>query len=59
MSEDKEKEEKKDLEVVSGDGHNLDISPVFEHLSSAKPKTSDKKPKHIVVPKIKKNKKDK
>ena len=39
----------KKLEVVSGDGSNLDISPVHEHLTAGKPNT--KKPKNIVVPK--------
>lgn len=45
----------KKLEVVSGDGSNLDISPVREHLTAGKPNT--KKPKNIVVPK--ENSKDK
>ena len=48
MSE--EKEAKKEIEVVSGDGSNLDISPVYEHINAAKPKDRDKKPKNIVVP---------
>lgn len=46
-------ENKKELEVVSGDGSNLDISPVYEHLNSEKPKTDEKKPKNIVIPKPK------
>lgn len=41
-------EEKKNLEVVSGDGSNLDISPVYDHLST--PKSAVKKPKYIVIP---------
>lgn len=51
-------EEKKDLKIVSGDGSNLDISPVYEHLNAVKPKTTKDKPKNIVVPKShdKKNK---
>ncbi len=44
-------EEKKDIEVVSGDGSNLNISPVYEHLKAGKPSTSEKKPTNIVVPK--------
>ena len=49
MSE--EKEEKKEIEVVSGDGSNLDISPVYEHINAAKPKEGkDNKPKNIVIP---------
>ena len=48
MSE--EKEDKKEIEVVSGDGSNLEISPVYEHINAAKPKGKDKKPTNIVVP---------
>ena len=43
-------EEKKEIEVISGDGFNLDISPVYEHIDAAKPKNKDKKPKNIVIP---------
>lgn len=46
-------EEKKNIEVVSGDGSNLNISPVYEHLNASTPKSSDKKPKNIVIPKEK------
>lgn len=42
--------EKKNIEVVSGDGSSLDISPVYDHLNVAKPK-STKKPTDIVIPK--------
>ncbi len=44
-------EEKKNLEVVSGDGSNLDISPVYDHLNVAKPKSAKEKPTGIVIPK--------
>ena len=44
-------EEKKDIEVVSGDGSNLEISPVYDHINAGKPTSSDKKPTNIVVPK--------
>lgn len=44
-------EEKKNLEVVSGDGSSLDISPVYDHLNVAKPKSAKEKPTGIVVPK--------
>lgn len=47
MSE--EKENKKEIEVVSGDGSNLDISPVYEHIEAVKPK-NNKKPKNIIIP---------
>ena len=55
MSE--EKEDKKEIEVVSGDGSNLDISPVYEHIKVAKPQNRDKKPKNIVIPGQKKEEK--
>lgn len=45
-----EKQDKKEIEVVSGDGSNLDISPVYEHIDAAKPKNKDNKPKNIVIP---------
>ena len=50
-------EDKKEIEIVSGDGSNLDISPVYEHINAAKPKNKDKKPKNIVIPGQKKEEK--
>ncbi len=47
---DDEKENKKEIEVISGDGSNLDISPVYEHINMSKNKNKDKKPKNIIVP---------
>lgn len=52
-------DEKKNIEVVSGDGSNLDISPVYEHLNASTPKSSDEKPKNIVIPEEKPKKEDK
>jgi len=43
-------ENKKELEIVNGDGSNLDISHVYDHLNTSKPKCNDKKPKNIVIP---------
>jgi hypothetical protein len=51
-------EEKKNLEVVSGDGSELNISPVHDHLNAAKPKSATEKPTNIVIPKEKKNNAD-
>ncbi len=49
MSEDKK------IEIVSGDDSNLEISPVHDHISPMRPKsTDDKKPKNIVIPQEKK-----
>lgn len=53
MSE--EKDNKKEIEVINGDGTNLVISPVYEHINAAKPKSKDKNPKNIIVPGEKKN----
>lgn len=44
-------EEKKDLEIVTGNGSNLNISPVYDHLKVGKPKSTKEKPTCIVVPK--------
>ncbi len=44
-------EERKNLEVVSGDGSNLDISRVHDHLNTVRPKSSKEKPTNIVIPK--------
>ena len=53
MSE--EKDNKKEIEVINGDGSNLDISGVYDHLNSGKPKSSDDKPKNIIIPEERKN----
>ena len=43
-------EDKKNIEIISGDGSNLEISPVYEHLEVSKPKTTEEKPKYVVIP---------
>lgn len=57
MSENKNKE----IEIVSGNVSDLDISPVFEHLNVIKPKTknSQDKKKKIIIPKVKNKKESK
>ncbi len=44
----------KQIEVVNGDGKNLNISPIYKHLSIQKPKSKEEKKKDIIVPKEKK-----
>ena len=44
-------EEKKDIEVVSGDGSDLDISPVYDNVNTLNPKKKDNKPQNIIIPK--------
>lgn len=43
----------KKIEVISGNGDNLNISPVYDHIDIEKPK-NDKEKKNVVVPKEKK-----
>ena len=47
---------KKEIEVVTGNGTELEFSPVFDHLNIAKPKpkTEDDKKKKIIIPEVKK-----
>lgn len=50
-------EENKEIQVVTGDASDLNISRVSQHLTSMKPKTKeqeDKSKKKIIVPEIKK-----
>ena len=49
--------QKKEIKIVSGDGKDLEISKVYEHLPIEKPKINDKTNKNIVIPKEKKDKK--
>ncbi len=46
-------DEKKKIEVVTGDGKDLDISPVYQHLEVEKPKDKKKK-ENIIIPEEKK-----
>lgn len=57
MSEDI-KNEKKEIEVVTGNGQDLEFSPVYEHLNVAKPKPKDEKDKKkkIIIPGVKNEK---
>ena len=48
-------QEKKDIEVISGTGQNLEISPVQSYVPISKPKTNKKSNKKIIIPGEKKN----
>ena len=50
---------KKEIEIIKDNGSTLNISPVYEHISAAKPKIKEKKPKNIIIPKNKKIKQKK
>ena len=41
----------KSIKVEKGNGKNLNISPVHEHLSIAKPKIKNHRNKNIIIPK--------
>lgn len=42
----------KKIEIVSGDGKDLNISPVYNHLNIEKPKVKEKK--KVIIPQEKK-----
>ena len=44
----------KPLKIENGDGTDLDISPVYDHLSIQKPKKKENPKQDIVIPKEKK-----
>lgn len=50
------KNENKEIEIVTGDGTELDFSPVYDHLNAVKPKTKDEKKKKIIIPGLKEDK---
>lgn len=50
-------EKPKKIEIVNGNGKELDISPVYEHIATDKPKSAKKVKQEIVVPNSTKNKK--
>ena len=53
----KTEEVKKDIDVISGDGSEINISPVYDHVILDKPNKKEKK-EQIVIPKeIKEEKK--
>lgn len=46
---------KKDIKIESGNTENLDISPVYSHISISKPKIDKRTHKKIVIPNEKKS----
>ncbi len=48
------KNNKKDIEIVSGNAEDLDISPVYTHIPICKPKIDKNTNKKIVIPNEKK-----
>lgn len=56
MYENINNENKKEIEVIQGDASELELSPVYSHLNSAKAKPKDEKKRNIIIPEIKKDK---
>lgn len=52
------KEEPNEIEIVTGDDSELDISTVYEHLNLDKVRNNPDK-KNIIIPEVKKEKKEK
>ena len=53
---DENEEEKRDIDVISGDGSEIDISPVYDHVILDKPNKNEKKEKIVIPKEIKENK---
>ena len=49
---------KKEIEVITGDGKDLNISPVYEHEKTDSTHNTTKK-KNVIIPQSSKNKKNK
>lgn len=47
------KEKLKKIEVITGDGEDLNISPVYEHLEVEKPRPKENR--QIIIPEVKEN----
>ena len=43
--------EKKEIKIVTGDGKDLDISPVYDHIKMNRTTPREKK-KNVIIPKI-------
>ena len=46
-----EKNEKNNIEIISGNGDEIEISSVSSHIKPSKPRTDKKIDKKIVIPK--------
>ena len=53
MEPEEGEEEKKDIEVVTGDDSDLDISDVYDHINFDKVRDNPEK-KNIIIPGVKK-----
>ncbi len=58
IDENEEKRVKKDIEVITGDGDNLEISPVYSHIKIDKPDVNRNRNKQIIIPNAKEENND-
>ena len=55
MENNEDEKNKKDIEVIQGNGSDLDISPVYDHIKMDKTDNNTNRKEKIVIPKKKKN----
>ncbi|MCL2341846.1 MAG: hypothetical protein FWC53_02050 [Firmicutes bacterium] len=55
---DDNKPDNKDIEIVAGNGSDINFSAVYEHLNAVRPKTNcrNERKKEIIIPEVKKKK---
>ncbi len=46
--------EEKNIKIVSGNGDDLNISPVYDNLDIAKPNEDTNTKKNVIIPNVKK-----
>ena len=46
--------DEKNIEIVSGNGYDLNISPVYDNLDIAKPDEDTNTKKNVIIPDVKK-----
>ena len=46
--------DEKNIEIVSGNGDDLNISPVYDNLDIAKPSEGTNTKKNVIIPDVKK-----
>ena len=51
------REDREEIEIITGDDSELDVSPVYDHLNLDKPRKEPEK-KNIIIPEVKKDKKN-
>ena len=58
MDNNENKESKKEIEIINGDGDLLNFSEVYEHIKSSNDSDEKKEKKEIVIPKGSSDKND-